>query len=375
MLAALALAASGTAAEFATRGELVQWLRAEYSKPPAGWPRPALDDGVAHRELGTPGPVPFPEGMEPTREKQDLGLSLFFDPRLSGSQQISCARCHDPEKGWADGRSLANGVFMSPLARNTPGLHGIGHAASMFWDGRAPTLEAQAVAVITNPKEMDGKPDEIVRRLQAEKDFYPPKFKAAFGDDAITFERVAQALAAFERGLGVGRSDFDKFLGGKKDALSDDALVGLHLFRTQARCLNCHNGPMFTDHQFHNAGLTYYGRRFEDRGRYEVTRKPEDVGRFRTPSLRNIGKTGPWMHNGFFPSMRGVLNLYNAGMPRAKRKDHQMDDPLFPETSPLLKPLKLTPQQLTDLEAFLMSLNEPGMRVLNPPAPPIPTQP
>jgi cytochrome c peroxidase len=376
LLCALAGIAGHSAAEpaqTATREELVTWLRTEYSKPTAEWPRPTLDEGVIHRELGTPGPVPFPEGMEPTKEKKELGLSLFFDPRLSGSQQISCSRCHDPEKGWSDGRSLANGVFMGQLTRNTPGLHGIGYAKSLFWDGRAPTLEAQAVAVITNPKEMAGDPKVIVERLNKQGDFYKPKFEAAFCDDEITFERIVQALAAFQRGLPVGRSDFDRFLKGKHDALSDSALIGLHLFRTQARCINCHNGPEFTDHQFHNAGLTYYGRRFEDHGLYAITRKPEDMGKFRTPPLRNVGNTGPWMHNGFFPSMRGVLNLYNAGMPQPKPKDHQRDDPLFPETSPLLKPLDLTVQQRADLEAFLTSLNEPSMRVLTPPFPPLET--
>ena len=371
---ALAILSASAAAEepvFASREELVEWLRKEYSKPPSDWPKPTLDGGVEHRELGTPEAVPFPDGMEPSKERRELGLSLFFDPRLSGSQQISCSRCHDPEKGWSDGRSLANGVFMTPLTRNTPGLHGIGHAKSLFWDGRAPTLEAQAAAVITNPKEMAGDPRIIVERLEAEKEFYVPKFKAAFGDETITFERVVQSLAAFERGLRVGRSEFDKFLGGKADALSDDALAGLHWFRTQARCLNCHNGPMLTDDRFHNIGLTYYGRRFEDRGRYEVTKKRDDVGAFRTPSLRNVGKTGPWMHNGFFPSMRGVLNLYNSGMPHPLRKESQKDDPIFPETSALLKPLKLDARQLSDLEAFLRSLDEPSTRVLAPPFPPL----
>jgi cytochrome c peroxidase len=374
VILAIPFAAAVAAAEepaFASREALVKWLRSEYAKPPVEWPKPTLDEGVAHRELGSPGPVPFPEGMEPTKEKKELGLSLFFDPRLSGSQQISCSRCHDPEKGWADGRSLANGVFMKTLARNTPGLTGIGHHKSMLWDGRAPTLEAQAVAVITNPKEMAGNPAEIVQRLQSESEFYAPKFKAAFGDETITFERIFQSLAAFERGLRSGRSAFDRFLAGNQDAMADDALVGLHLFRTQARCLNCHNGPNFTDDQFHNAGLTYYGRKYQDTGRHAVTKQPGDVGKFRTPSLRNVGKTGPWMHNGFFPSMRGVLNLYNSGMPRAKRKENQKDDPLFPETSPLLKPLNLTVEQRADLEAFLMSLDEPSVRVLTPPFPPL----
>lgn len=365
---ALALA-SAAAAEPASREDLIRWLRTEYAKPPADWPPPTLDEGVVHRELGTPGPVPFPADREPTGDKRKLGLSLFFDPRLSGSQQISCARCHDPEHGWADGRSQANGVFMTPLPRNTPGLGGIGHAKSLFWDGRAATLEDQARMVILNPKEMAGNPREIEDRLAAAGDFYPPLFAAAFGDSAITFERVVQALAAFQRGLAVGNSDFDRFLTGKQAALKDDALVGLHLFRTQGRCLNCHSGPLLTDDQFHNAGLTYYGRRYEDTGLHAITQKPADMGKFRTPSLRNVGNTGPWMHNGLFPQLDGVLRLYNAGMPQPTRKESQRDDPLFPVTSHLLKPLKMDPQQLADLEAFLRSLDERPTRILRQPFP------
>ena len=360
--------------EPATREELVRWLRAEYARPSAEWPKPTLDEGVVHQELGTPGPVPFPEGMEPTREKQQLGLSLFFDPRLSGSQQISCARCHDPEHGWADGRSQANGVFMAALARNTPSLAGVGHAKSLFWDGRAPTLEDQARMVVLNPKEMAGNPKEIEDRLAAEKDFYQPKFEAAFGDPAITFDRVIQALAAFERSLRVGNSPFDRFLAGKSEALEDDALVGLHLFRTQARCMNCHHGPMLTDGLPHNVGLTYYGRRFEDTGLFAITKKPEDMGKFRTPTLRNTGNTGPWMHNGLFPQLGGVLRLYNVGMPQPQRKESQKGDPLFPITSPLLKPLKLSSEQLADLEAFLHSLDERPVRILSQPFPPLEKQ-
>ena len=355
----------------ATREDLIKWLRTEYSKPPAEWPKPTLDEGVIHQELGTPGRPTFPEGKEPTADKIKLGMALFFDPRLSGSQQISCARCHDPEHGWADGRSHANGVFMTALARNTPALIGSGHAKSLFWDGRAATLEDQARMVILNPKEMAGSPDEIVGRLDAEKEFYPQRFEAAFGDAAITFERVVEALAAFQRGLRVGNSNFDRFLNGKSEALSDEALSGLHLFRTQGRCLNCHSGPMLTDDQFHNAGLTYYGRRFEDTGLFAITNRPEDMGKFRTPTLRNVGNTGPWMHNGLFPRLDGVLRLYNAGMPRPKRKENQKDDPNFPVTSHLLKPLKMDKQQLTDLEAFLRSLDERPVRMLSQPFPPL----
>lgn len=260
---------------------------------------------------------------------------------------------------------------MTALARNTPALTAAGHAKSLMWDGRARTLEDQARIVILNPKEMAGNPEQIVERLNAQKDFYPPKFAAAFGDPAITFDRVVEALGSFQRGLRIGNSPFDLFLTGKSTALKDDALAGLHLFRTQARCMNCHNGPMLTDDQFHNAGLTYYGRRFYDPGLYAITNKAEDMGKFRTPSLRNVGNTGPWMHNGLFPRLDGVLRLYNAGMPRPKPKENQKDDPLFPVTSHLLKPLKLDKQQLADLEAFLRSLDERPARMLNSPFPPL----
>lgn len=362
---------NGHSAETTDREALIKWLRGEYTKPPAEWPKPTTDEGVIHRELGTPGPVPFPEGSEPTAERKKLGLSLFFDPRLSGSQQISCSRCHDPEKGWADGRSQATGVFMTTLTRNTPALAGVGHAKPLMWDGKSQTLEQQAAAVILNPKEMAGNPEEIENRLRAAKFFYEPMFQAAFGDPTITFQRVVEALASFQRGLRVGGSAFDRFIAGKPDALEDDALIGLHLFRTQARCINCHNGPMFSDYQFHNEGLTYYGRRFEDTGLYALTNKPEDMGKFRTPSLRNVANTGPWMHNGLFPQLEGLLRLYNSGMPQPKRKESQQNDPLFPKTSHLLKPLKLDKQQLADLEAFLHALNERPTRMLRQPFPPL----
>lgn len=367
----LAACAHATSEEPASREELVKWLRTEYAKPPAEWPKPTVDEGVIHRELGTPGPVPFPEGAEPTAERKKLGLALFFDPRLSGSQQISCARCHDPEHAWADGRSLAIGVFMTALPRNTPTLAGIGHATTLMWDGKARTLEEQARIVILNPLEMAGNAGEIETRLNTEKDFYQPMFHAAFGDGAITFDRVIQALAAFQRGLRVGSSAFDRFLSGKPEALRDDALAGLHLFRTQARCINCHNGPMLTDELFHNEGLTYYGRRFFDPGLHAITGKPEDMGKFRTPSLRNVSNTGPWMHNGLFPELDGVIRLYNAGMPQPKRKESQLDDPLFPKTSHLLKPLKLDATQRADLEAFLHALAERPTRMLRQPFPPL----
>ena len=339
-------------------------LRMAYSRPSKEWPRPVLDAGVEHRELGK---VPEPEHPKDnpfSKEKAELGKALFFDGRLSGTSQMACASCHDPDLAWADGRTVAFGHDRKALKRNAPSILNAAFHTSFFWDGRAKSLEEQTLAVLDNPNEMRADRDGLVARLEKVQG-YPEMFAAAFCDANITVERVAQAIACFERTVVSGRSRFDAFLSGKTSALSDSEVRGLHLFRTEARCLNCHNGPTFTDGKFHDVGLSYYGREYEDLGRYRVTRKREDVGVFRTPPLRNIGRTGPYMHNGLFP-LDGVLRMYNAGMPTLRRKDTQKDDPNFPTKSPLLKPLGLNKQDLADLEAFLRTLDEPPLRVRPP---------
>jgi cytochrome c peroxidase len=347
------------------RKELVTWLRTEYAKPAAEWPKPDLDPDRPHREIG---PI-VDWKTDGTSDQRRLGLSLFFDPRLSKSQGVSCASCHEPQLGWSNGVAFSSGEHREQISRHPPTLTGIALQKSLFWDGRADTLEGQARDVILHPVEMNGNPDEVVARLTAEKEFYSPLFAKAFGDPEITFDRVLQAIAIFERNIQPGRTKFDKFAKGNHAAFSDSEVVGLHLFRTKARCMNCHMGEMFTDGEFHNLGLTYYGRKLEDLGRYKQTHLAEDVGKFRTPTLRNVGRTAPYMHNGVFPILEGILRLYNAGMPRPKPKEHQVNDPLFPTTSVHLKPLGLTAQELSDLKDFLLTLNEPPVRVLSPPIP------
>jgi cytochrome c peroxidase len=341
-------------------------LRAAYARPPAEWPAPVVEPTVRWVELG-----PLPEAGRPADDpalaaRASLGERLFFDPRLSGSGQIACASCHDPDLGWADGRTTAFGHDRLPLRRNTPTVMGSGLSPSLFWDGRAASLEEQAEAVIRNPDEMHSG-DDVVGRL-AKVAGYPEAFEAAFGPGDITVGRAATALASFERTLVGGRSRFDAFLKGDADALSDDALAGLDLFRGRARCMNCHHGPNLTDGAFHDLGLSYYGRKYEDLGRHRVTGAPADVGRFRTPSLRNVVATAPYMHNGLF-DLDGVLRMYNAGMATLRRRPEQADDPLFPTKDPLLKPLGLNEQELADLRAFLNSLSEPRKRVRPPELP------
>jgi cytochrome c peroxidase len=339
-------------------------LRVTYAGPTAGWPPPHIDDGIAWRELGLLSLPEHPPHNPHSPAKERLGKALFFDPRLSGSGLLACASCHDPDLAWADGRTVSFGHLRRPLSRNAPSIRNVAHQATLFWDGRASSIEEQARAVLLNPAEMNVTREQVVESIAADGR-YRGLFQAAFGDGTISFERTAQAIACFERSVVGGGSRFDRFLRGEREILTDSEILGLDLFRREARCLHCHHGPLLSDGAFHDVGLSYYGRSTEDRGRYAVTGDPSDMGRFRTPSLRDVTRTGPLMHNGLF-ELRGVLRMYNAGMPALKRQPFQEHDPLFPVKSPLLRPLGLNRQDLADLEAFLGSLEEPRHRVRPP---------
>lgn len=341
-------------------------LRAAYAAPPAAWPAADLDERLPgdppSLELGPVPPVAHPERNPHTQEKEDLGRLLFFDGRLSGTGQMACASCHAPELGWADGRATAMGHGALPGGRNTPSILNSGHLDRLFWDGRAADLEDLVRQVFANPTEMRIDEGEMLRGL-ASSAGYAERFEAVFGDPEPTLDRVVDAIACFCRSVNSeGRSDFDRFLAGEGDALSDEALRGLHLFRTKARCMNCHDGPLVGGRGFHDLGLSYYGRELEDLGRYGVTGAAADVGRFRTPSLRNVSRTAPYMHNGLFP-LTGVLNMYSNGMPTLRRKPEQEGDPLFPTKSPHLAAVGLTAREKADLTAFLDSLTERRRRV------------
>jgi cytochrome c peroxidase len=347
------------------RSRLAAELREIYSGDPADWPSPHADAGVAWREIGRLPAVEHPADNPHSLAKEQLGRMLFFDPRLSGSGQMACASCHDPDLGWADGRTTSFGHSRKHLARNAPTVRNSAFQTRLFWDGRAASLEEQAQAVLANPDEMRADPEQVVKVLEAEPE-YRKLFGEAFGDERPSIERAAAAIACFERTVVGGGSRFDAFLKGNRAALGDEAILGLDLFRREARCINCHHGPAFSDGGFHDLGLSNYGRPFEDLGRGKVTGDPGDTGKFRTPTLRDVTATAPYMHNGLF-ELEVALTLYNAGMPTAVRKQGQEDDPAFPVKSPLLKSLGLNKQDLADLTAFLESLEEPKRRV-RPPA-------
>lgn len=332
-------------------------LRRAYSAPADRWPAPWLLEGAEFAELA---PLTLPARPEPgSREAAvaRLGEALFNDPALSASGQIACQSCHNRALGWGDGLPRAIGHDRTEGARNTPALFSAGFRKSLFWDGRATTLEAQTRGPLTDPAEMANHDLQSVAGRLIRGGRYPVLFLAAFGSDRITPDTIAQALAAFQRGLEVP-TKLDRFLSGNSAALTDAELRGLHLFRTKAMCANCHNGPLLTDERFHNLGLSFLGRRFQDLGRHAVTGEPYDAGRFRTPSLRHVSRTAPYMHNGLFPHLRGLVNFYAGGGGQTV-SDDQAANPLYPHArtvSPLLQALDLTRDEREDLVAFLNAL-------------------
>ncbi|WP_166920989.1 cytochrome-c peroxidase [Flavobacterium poyangense] len=327
-----------------------------YSKPTKEWPKPNVDKGINWQEFES---LNMDTLYYDTMDKPNviLGQMLFFDPKLSGSNQISCSSCHDPELAWGDAREVSLGNDHLQGKRNTPSLYNISARKSFFWDGRAATLEEQAQGPITAHHEMNMESKNLAKKLKKVKG-YDVLFQNAYGSTAITYEKILQSLADFQKTIQSKRSRFDAFIDGDYSQLSDQEIEGLHLFRTKARCMNCHSGKYFTDESFHNIGLTYYKREYEDLGLFNITKKAEDVGKFRTPSLRDVMHTGPWMHNGLFDNITGVVNMYNSGMHMIDPSESEKAaDPFFPKTDVLMQPLNLTDDEIVSLVSFIKTLS------------------
>lgn len=330
-------------------------LRQLYARPASEWPAPHVDPGVRWEELGVLPPAPHPPHNPTTPAKVALGKRLFNEPALSRSGQIACASCHEAELGFADGRRVSFGHDRQPGRRNAPSVRMSAYATSLFWDGRAATLEDQALLPIADPKEMAFSAEEAGARLRADPG-YQASFAEVFGDDRVTPAQLAQAIASFQRSLAPRGNRFDRFLSGRRELLDDTQLRGLHLFRTKARCMNCHNGPALTDNAFHNLGLHFHGRPREDLGRYEITGDSADSGAFRTPSLRGVSRTAPYMHIGSLRTLDGVLLFYNVGGGKPRERMGADGRGPFPEPDPLLRPLGLSAEERAALKAFLEML-------------------
>lgn len=301
---------------------------------------------------GLLGPVPIPDDNPQTPAKISLGKQLYFDKRLSSDNTISCASCHDPDDYWADTTPVSEGVAHKQGTRNSPTILNAGYSVPQFWDGRAIHLEKQAVGPVSNPLEMDLPMDQLLARLNAIPG-YRAQFKAVFNSEA-TEDTVAKAIASFERTIVNGNSPYDQYLRGNKKAMSPSALRGMKLFGSSARCTECHSGPYFSDSQYHNLGIGYKNGKYADVGRYDVTKDPKDMGAFKTPTLRNIAKTAPYMHDGSVRTLNDVIELYdNGGISN-------------PNLDSKIQPLHLAERDKADLIAFLKTLTGKNVVVKEP---------
>lgn len=308
-------------------------------------------------ELGPLPPVPIPASNPQTAAKVELGKMLFFDPRLSANDHWACATCHSPSFGYGDGlpRSLGFGDEKE-LGRHSPTIINIAYNSSQFWDGRATTMEDQAVGPIVASREMNSNPQQMISEI-TDIPFYNTKFKEVFGAPP-TMKSVGMAIAAFERTIVTSDSKFDRYAKGDKKALTEQEKRGLILFVSKAACTQCHSGPNFTDSSFHNLGVPQEGPDAVDLGRYEVTKDPKDKGAFKVPTLRNVTMTPPYMHTGVFETLDEVVEFYNQGGGSS------------PDKSPKVLKLNMTDGEQKDLVAFLKTLTGELPQVIPPQLPP-----
>ncbi|GAQ95019.1 cytochrome c peroxidase [Thermodesulfovibrio aggregans] len=305
---------------------------------------------------------PIPKNNPMTPEKIELGKKLFFDRRLSGDGTTSCASCHDPEKAFTDASEISLSYPTTRNFRNAPTLINVAYAKYLFWDGRAKSLEEQAEFPIMSPFEMNQNLDFVEEEIRVVPE-YRESFKKIFGKD-VNIKLIAQAIAAFERTLISKNAPIDRYLRGDKNALSDEAKKGLEVFTGKGKCIECHYGAYLSDNKFHalhvpenpkyaNETKFIVTRRYvakinkypdyvnvrEDLGRYFKTREKRDYKAFKTPTLREVAKTAPYMHNGIFKSLDEVIDFFNKG---------------GGEGNKALKPLNLTDYEKKALKTFLI---------------------
>lgn len=303
-----------------------------------------LVDGLTVPDIGPlPTATPIPATNLNYKAKIELGKQLYFDGRLSRNNQVSCAFCHNPFAGFADPRQVSIGVDGKLGGRQAPTVYNTAFNPIQFWDGRAGSLEEQAIGPIQNPVEMAETHENVVAKLRKIKG-YQQQFREAFGAE-VSLQGIAEAIAAFERTIVSTNAPFDQYVLGDARAMNEAAVRGMALFKGKARCMLCHNGPNFTDNQFHNLGVPQAGPLKEDLGRYNVTRQEKDRGAFKTPTLRSITETAPYMHDGAFKTLEEVIDFMDSGGGQN------------PNLSPLVKPLGLSKDEKSDLLAFLKALS------------------
>jgi cytochrome c peroxidase len=317
--------------------------------------------------IGHLGPVPVPDDNSLTAAKVALGEKLFNDNRLAGDGSLSCRTCHLPDHGFAVGTKLGPAYPKQQERRNSPTLINVAYNLPLIWDGRAGSLDKQALGPLKNIIHMNDNADLLIEQLKTDKE-YTGLFEAAFGEGQMTPENMGRAIASYERTLVFDDSPLDRYMEGDRGALSDAQKRGLALYMGKARCIVCHKGPNLTDNDFHNLGvpddhvtgnpaamatvrfdakrmgLEGWASLVEDPGREQITKDPADRGKFRTMGLRNIEQSPPYMHNGALDTLEDVIRFYDGG-----GGDHR-------NKSPLIQPLGLSDGEVADLVTFMKAL-------------------
>ncbi len=286
-----------------------------------------------------PAEIPQPDNNRITTARVELGKMLFFDPRLSGSNWISCGTCHNPTLGWSDGLPTAIGHDMKVLERATPTILNTAYQPLQFWDGRARTLEKQALGPVESLGEMHQDLKLLVKEISALKG-YRDAFEKAYPGEGINRKTLEKALATYERTIVSSDAAFDRWIKGETHAMNKAEIKGLDVFLGKGRCVLCHNGFNFTDNGFHNLGL----KGSDDPGRYAIRKIKILKGSFKTPTLRDIELTAPYMHNGMYQTLEEVVDHYNRGGDTKENLD------------PNMQPLNLTATEKANLVAFLKAL-------------------
>ncbi len=321
--------------------------------------KPTLPTDTLPQKLSAKPPDHFlitplvPKDNPVTVAKISLGRKLFFDPILSKNNTVSCASCHQPQHGFASPDALAIGIGGTKGKRNAPSLLNRSFGKSFFWDGRTKTLELQSLEPIKNKAEFDSSVTDVIARLKSKPE-YVKQFQTAFStkksttgqpQNLVTSQNLAQALATFQRTLYSGETPVDQFQSGQYNALTQLERQGLWIFESRGNCWKCHSGDNFSDEQFHNTGIGY-GTENRDLGRFQFTQKKQDKGKFKTPTLREVEHTAPYMHDGSLKTLREVVEFYNAG---GNSNDPNLDRNM--------KPLGLTEKEIDSVVAFLKALS------------------
>jgi cytochrome c peroxidase len=298
-------------------------------------------------------PIQWPADNPYTKQKAELGRLLYFDKRLSADGTVSCASCHHPKFSFTDGNNVSTGIKGQKGGRSAPTVFNRAYSLAQFWDGRAGTLEEQAKGPMANPIEMGNTHEALVSKLR-QIPGYRTRFNGVFGTGDIDIDQVAKAIATFERTVLSGNSPYDQYKAGNKKAMTSQQVRGMQLFFGKGRCDACHEGINFTTNAYHNLGIGT-DKPNPDEGRFVVTKKTEDWGAFKTPTLREIARTAPYMHDGSIKTLEEVVDIYDKGGIPNRNLDKS------------IRKLQLTPGEKKDLVAFLNALSGEGWQTIKEP--------